>query len=72
MKQHESFREKRGGNMHPRVGSNSSFCDFRKQALYAADQLCFYESNSNKSAKLARQSFHFQKITGNLKINILF
>ena len=35
------------------------------------DQVYFYESNSKKSANLAacvRQKFHFQKITGTLKI----
>ena len=44
---------------------------------YAADQVYFYESNSKKIREFcralaghARQSFHFQKITGTLKINI--
>ena len=41
-----------------------------KNGHYAANQVYFYESNSNESTAHVRQSFHFKNFTGTLKMNI--
>ena len=79
------YQSKSGkGNTSGRVEDDcQTWSDFALFSIFenlyiSADQVYFQELNSKKSAISAgrvghaRQSFHFQKITGTLKINIFF